>query len=323
MKKTLLLLIIIFILPTLIYAQEDDWYYNSKNLIINIEVYSEAEIFAIVSAFFLASSGIAARIALNKKGTPFAAFLTFTSGTVLIWLLVLILGSELPNKTGALFFILRGIIDPGIVAFIIYIALRKIGVVFVTPIIAAYPLVSTLLSVFFLKEILTLFIAFGTVLILFGVVLLNFRHTQNKVKLKYIILVGISSSLIGLSAFITKFALNISDTPVSGLAFSFTTGIIIQILIITFLKKWKDLQMGWKNAKFFILSGIFVSIGFLFGFLAFSKGDLIVIAPLTSIMPLFTLMLAYIILKKHETITKNIIIGTVLIVIGASIITLI
>jgi len=44
MNKILLFLIIILLVPTLIYAQEDDWYYNSKNLIINIHVSSEAEI---------------------------------------------------------------------------------------------------------------------------------------------------------------------------------------------------------------------------------------------------------------------------------------
>jgi len=44
MKKIIPLLIIIFLIPTLIYAQEDDWFYNSKNLIINIDVSSEAQI---------------------------------------------------------------------------------------------------------------------------------------------------------------------------------------------------------------------------------------------------------------------------------------
>jgi len=190
-----------------------------------------AELFAIMSAFFLATSGVVIRIALIKKGSPFTAFLTFATGTVLVWFLVLILGQELPNKTGALIFILRGIIDPGIVAFIIYVALRKIGVVLVTPIIAASPLISILLSVIFLKEILTAFIILGAVLIILGAVLLNFKWIENKVQLKYLIIAGVGSSIIGVSAFLTKFALNFSDTPVGGLAFSFTTGIIVQILI--------------------------------------------------------------------------------------------
>jgi len=278
-----------------------------------------AELLAIISAFFLATSGIFARIALNKKGSPFSAFLTFASGTVLVWLLVLIIGYELPNKTGAIFFILRGILDPGIAPFLIYVALRKIGIVYTVPIIATYPLVSTSLSVIFLKENLTLFIALGTIIILSGVILLNYKHARNAVHLKSILWVVAGTILIGISTVITKFALNSSNTPISGLAFSFTSGIIFQILIITILRKWKDLRMDWKTSRLFFLSGVFVSIGFVFGFIAFSQGDVVIIGPLASTLPLFSLLLSKILLKKHEIITKNAIIGTAFIVVGASI----
>ena len=281
------------------------------------------ELFAIVSAFFLASSGIVARIALSKKGSPFTAFLTFASGTLVVWLLVLISDYELPNKTGALFFISRGILDPGIAPFLIYVAFRKIGVIFTVPIIATYPLVSTTLSVIFLKETLTLFIALGTLFIILGVMLLNYKHTRNIAHLKSILLVVAGTILIGVSTVITKFALNDSDLPISGLAYSFTSGILIQILIITILRKWKELRMDWKISRLFFLTGIFVSIGFMFGFIAFSQGDVVIIGPLASTLPLFSLMLSKIILKKYETITKNAIIGTVFIVFGASILALV
>jgi len=278
-----------------------------------------AELFAIISAVFLATSGVVARIALTKKSSPFTALLTFASGTLLIWLLVLIVGYELPNKTGAIFFALRGILDPGIAPFLIYVALRKVGIVYTVPIIATYPLVSTTLSVIFLKENLTLFIALGTIIILSGIILLNYKHTKNIIHLKSILWVVAGTILIGIAVVITKFALNISSMPVSGLAVSFTSGIIFQILIITILRKWKDLQMDWKTSRLFFLSGVFVSIGFVFGFIAFSQGDLVIIAPLASTFPLFSLILSRIFLKKYETITKNAIIGTVFIVVGASI----
>lgn len=51
MYKILSYLVIILIIPTLIYAQEDDWYYNSQNLIINIDVSSEAQIKPISSDY--------------------------------------------------------------------------------------------------------------------------------------------------------------------------------------------------------------------------------------------------------------------------------
>lgn len=44
MKRILLFLLIILIVPALTYAQEDDWFFNSQNLIINIDVSSEAQI---------------------------------------------------------------------------------------------------------------------------------------------------------------------------------------------------------------------------------------------------------------------------------------
>ena len=66
-----------------------------------------------------------------------------------------------------------------------------------------------------------------------------------------------------------------------------------------------------------------MSIGFMFGFIAFSQGDVVIVAPLASTLPLFSLLLSKILLKKYEIITKNIIIGTAFIVIGASILALV
>jgi len=81
--------------------------------------------------------------------------------------------------------------------------------------------------------------------------------------------------------------------------------------------------MDWKITKFFYLAGVFVSMGFMFRFLALSQGTLIIVAPLVSIMPLFTLLLSRILLKKQETITKYVVLGTVMMVLGALLITLV
>ena len=44
MNKIILFLLATLIAPTLIYSQEDNWFFNSKNLIINLDVSSEAKI---------------------------------------------------------------------------------------------------------------------------------------------------------------------------------------------------------------------------------------------------------------------------------------
>ncbi len=44
MNKIILFLLVALIAPNLIYAQEDNWFFNSKNLVINLDVSSEAKI---------------------------------------------------------------------------------------------------------------------------------------------------------------------------------------------------------------------------------------------------------------------------------------
>ena len=282
-----------------------------------------AELLAIISAFFLAAAGVTIRFGLTRKTSPFTAFITFGAGAVFVWLIVLIMGYELPNRTGMVFFALRGILDPGISALIIFIVLRKVGVVITATIMATHPLISSFLAIIFLNESITLFIALGTVVIILGVILLNFTHTKNMARLKYVLMAFTGAILVGTSVVVTKFALNNSNTPVSGLAISFTVGVLFHAIIIIILRKWNTLRMSWNDSKWFILAGVFVFVGFLFGFNALSQGKAIIVAPLAGTAPLFTLLLSRLLLKKYETITKSIVIGTVFVVIGAAILALV
>lgn len=51
MNKIMLFLFVVLIVPSLIYAQEDNWFFNSKNLVINLDVSSEAKINPISSDY--------------------------------------------------------------------------------------------------------------------------------------------------------------------------------------------------------------------------------------------------------------------------------
>lgn len=282
-----------------------------------------AELFAIASALFWAMSAVTLRTALGRHGSPFSSAIVFSTGTILIWSIVFLMGHELPSPSATTFFIIRGFFEPGLASLFLFAAFRKVGVSITVPIIAASPLVSTTLSVLFLKEVLTLPIILGTILIIGGVAMLVFRHPHSKINKKYIVIAAIGSAFIGISAVITKFALNISDTPVAGLAVSFSSAIFLQVILITLLNKWAHLPRKWENAKLFLLAGIFSSSGFLFMFFALSKGIVSIVLPIISTQPLFALFLSRILLKKHEAITRYVVLGTGMIVSGASIIVIV
>lgn len=282
-----------------------------------------AELFALASAIFFAMSAVTIRTALNRHASPFGSVIVFSSGLVLIWSIIFIMGYGFPSYSATMLFTVRGFLDPGLASLFIFTAFRKVGVSITVPIIAASPLVSTALSVLLLKEVLTLPIILGTILIIGGVAMLALRHPNSRINKKYIVIAAIGSVFVGLGAVITKFALNISNAPFTGLAISLSSAILLQVLIITLLGKWSDVPRNLEKAKFFLIAGIFSSSGFLFSFLAISKGAVSVVFPIISTQPLFALFLSRILLKKHETITRYVVLGTAMVVSGASLLALV
>ena len=98
---------------------------------------------------------------------------------------------------------------------------------------------ATLLAVIFLNEKLNLFIVLGTAMIAAGIVLLAFRRGKVRINRKYLAVAIAGSLLVGVSAIMSKAALDISDMPISGLAVSFSVGLVVQLVIIAALKQDK------------------------------------------------------------------------------------
>ncbi|MBS3133467.1 DMT family transporter [Candidatus Woesearchaeota archaeon] len=281
----------------------------------------QAELFAISAAVLFALGNVIMRIALNKGPSPFNSFLVFGSATVLLWSIVLLKGYALPSMAALVLFGLKGIIDPGIAASLILVAFRRLGVAITVPIISASPLVSTTLSVLFLGEKPTLFIVLGTIIIMAGVTLLVFKPGRVKIDMKCVLIAVAGTALLGLAAVITKLALNASDKPISGLAVSFTVGIFFQVLVISALGKSGELAKTWEKARMFLLAGVFIAVAFIAYNLAFSTGLVSIVFPLIGAQPLFVLLLSMLLLRKYEKVTRNIVLGTVMIVAGAALLT--
>jgi len=280
-----------------------------------------AELLAIGTALAFAIGAITTRFALNKHPSAFSALITFASATAILWGIVIVKGYEIPQNPALMLFALRGVIDPGIVAFLFYVGFRRLGISITVPIIAAAPLISTSLAVIFLNEAMTLPILVGTLLIVGGVVLLTFKPSKIKFDKKYVFFAIAGTILIGISAIITKMAIDRSDSPIGGVTISFTVGLLVQVIIIAALRKFKELPRSSDAIKAYLLVGIFVAAAFVLYHLAFAAGSVSVVFPLIAVQPFFVLLLTRIFLKKHEVITKNIIIGTVLIVAGAVLLT--
>ncbi|MBI2663753.1 DMT family transporter [Candidatus Woesearchaeota archaeon] len=282
-----------------------------------------AGIFALASAVSFAISNVVLRKALLRKSSAFNAFVAFAAATAILWLIVLLGRFEMPNAEGFVYFALRGLLDPGIAPLLIFFAFSRIGVSITAPILAASSLVSTAIAVLFLSEPYTYLVAVGTLLVVAGVAVLAFRQGNKLFRLKYVLVACLASVLVGAAAILTKLALQADSAPFSGLAISLTAGILLQSAIITSFRKWNALAFRINDVKLFAAAGIFIVTGFSGWYLATEQGLVSVIFPIISSQALFTILLSYIFLRKHETITKNVVIGAVMVVAGIAVLSVV
>ena len=77
-----------------------------------------------------------------------------------------------------------------------------------------------------------------------------------------------------------------------------------------------------KSYQNFLLSGIFVFFALFLLFQALIIGPVSIADPLLGTAPLFTVLIAVVLLGKVERITKTLIIGTLLIIIGIALLTI-
>ena len=77
-----------------------------------------------------------------------------------------------------------------------------------------------------------------------------------------------------------------------------------------------------RGALFFILAGFFSSTGVASIFSAVERADVVVVSPVSSTYPLFTLLFAAVLLGDLEKLHPRVVLGAVLVVIGVAIISI-
>ena len=199
---------------------------------------------------------------------------------------------------------------------------KRVGVAFTASLIATAPLFSTILAIIFLSEKLNLLVGLGTFFIIFGVFFLSWFRPKKHIRLLDLSFALGGAAMIGTATVISKFGLNISNIPISGIAIATTAGVITQLIFIIALKKWDALSKNFYEAKFFIIAGISVSIALIILFLALSVGEVIIVFPLNTTQALFALLFAWILLRKQDHVSKYTVLGAVAIVLGSSLVTI-
>jgi len=137
--------------------------------------------------------------------------------------------------------------------------------------------------------------------------------------------IGLVSGLVaaasyGLSQMVSRRVVTETAPPLVTTAFALMFGLIF--LSILFHRSLPgDIDRAPKRAwLFMVLAGLASTWGVLFLFFALSKSPVVLVSPATSINPLITMTLSHLFLQRLEKVTLRLVIGTLMIIGGATII---
>jgi drug/metabolite transporter (DMT)-like permease len=234
--------------------------------------------------------------------------------------------SEL-NLEGIALFAMSGVLSPGLVRLFYYKGLMTLGASGNSAIFSVYPLYSALLAVILLSEMLSLENWGGILCIILGVVFIDLsihgsKNAEGKATRKNLFFPIVGGVTLGISSIIRKYALNVCDTPIFGVAIAYLLSLLPYVLmLVVSVHTRKELALR-KDFRWFWIAGIGQAVSWTLAFYALSFEQVSITTPLLSAEPLFVVAFAFFYLKKVETLSTKLLASIAVTVIGVILVTI-
>lgn len=283
---------------------------------------------ALLSALTFGLSAVLVRKKLEESNFFSVAFVVTFIGNIILWPIALLsVNLKTFNFDAAIFFVVAGILAPGMARLFYYKGMEAVGVQVNAAVFATYPLYSSILAVLLLNETLILENWIGIICIIIGVVFIERSLGKPETKFEKISKKGLIFSLltalvVALSYIARKHALNIYNEPLLGVAIGYTLSLIVVTvgykLTSTFTPTMRDPMFSDKDFRLFWKPSVCLSLAWFLAFYALSHERVSIITPLIQTEPLFVIFFAYLYLRELEHLSVKLVLGTALIVIGVT-----
>jgi len=241
-------------------------------------------------------------------------------GMAVLWPLAFLLTDlGAANFEGILLFAVGGVLTPGVVRLFYYSGLKKLGASVNSSVFSIYPLYSSILAVLLLNEILSLGNWAGILCIVLGVIFVEIssRQNNNGDKAWSNLIFPIAGGLtFGVSNIIRKYALDVYNAPVLGVAVAYTFSLLPFLLMFLFYSSTRKELFLKRDFRLFWIVGIGQAVSWVLSFYALSYDAVAIVMPLLSIEPLFVVFFGYLYLKEMERVSPKLVASIVLTVLG-------
>ncbi|NIM44843.1 MAG: EamA family transporter [Nitrososphaeria archaeon] len=282
---------------------------------------------ALLAAFSYALSSIFAKRGFERANFLSAAITVTITVNIALWILVfLLVPLHSISIQGMLLFFLAGALAPGLIRVVWFACIDRIGASVTSSIWAVSPLFTYIFAILMLDEDPTLGILTGTILIVFGVVMIEMHGRKiglKGMKKGWLILPLLGAMIGGVAVVVRKMGLNIYDEPIIGAAMGNLAALCLQSILITMVSFSfrSSVQFNQQTLRLFWKTAASMCAGWLLTFYALRYGDVTVVRPLTMMDALFIFPLAHLYLKGLESLSLRLIIGALIIIAGATAIT--
>ena len=223
------------------------------------------------------------------------------------------------NWQALVLFALSGVFALGIARLLYFVAMEQIGVAVSSAIIGSNPLISTMLAIVFLAETVDTATIVGAVLVVGGVFLLS-GAGERSVKARSLFIPFMSAFSYSLANVIRKAGLNVQSEPLLGAVAGAVAGVLCFSIYLVVAGKLGEIKATKRSLGYFTACGLVSAVGWFALMMAMQTGTVAVVTTIVFSYPLFSLVLSWLFLKGEEKITRRIVAGCVVIVVGVVIV---
>ena len=179
---------------------------------------------------------------------------------------------------------------------------------------------SAAFAMLFLNEEVNFYVFCGTMAVMFGSILLVYEKDSNysKVPFTHFLVPVVTAITFALAHILGKLGLAIVDSAPFAQTVSNATSFVAMFMIFVCSKEFKI--GGWKKMHPVLMvsvGALFNAMAAFFFWTALRTGDIVQVLPINRLNVLMIIFLSWVFFRKQESITKQVVVGGVMAVVGA------
>ena len=278
------------------------------------------EILALLTALSYATANISARWGLRYSTPNTAVLFSLTLHAVGLSTMVLLTGGVAAVPRTALYLVVVTGLLQTVLRSCHYLAISRVGVSRAVTLRNTHPMLAVLIGVTVLGEHAGALHLVGVALIVGGTAFTSWRMDEDVpgFRPKYLWLPAATCVITATVHPIRRYALTIAREP---LFFAALVGVVSLACFAAYLAlPLPREKLVWhpKSLLPFAISGLSETLAILFLFFALASGPVVVVSPIAATSPVWTVILASIVLRRVERTTLAVVLGTLLVVAGAA-----